>query len=159
MPDLLGSLILLLQLLEQAKLGWLANTVLVVVTIVSVVYLLAVVLFNPRVIRLGELILKGISSAKPKMAEAMSSPYDYKLTENKVFLFISLFMYYFYMAFMLFYALLFFGIASGIILNEKLPITTSLLALFCALVMLGFARFYKCQGDKELFKLRNSKGT
>lgn len=159
MPDLLGSLIQLLQLLEQAKLGWLANTVLVVVTVVSVVYFLAVVLFNPRVIRLGNLILSGVSSAKPKIAEAMSSPYDYKFTENKVFLFISLFMFYLYMAFMLFYALLFSGIASGVLLNEKLPITKSLLAFSCALVMFGFARFFKCQGDKELFKLRNPKGT
>ncbi|EIQ7476528.1 hypothetical protein LVV86_004522 [Vibrio parahaemolyticus] len=159
MPDLLGSLIQLFQLLEQAKLGWLANTVLVVVTITSVVYFLAVVLFNPLVIRLGKLILSGISTAKPKIAEAMSSPYDHKFTENKVFLFISLFMYYMYTAFMLFYALLFSGIASGVLLNEKLPITKSFLALFCALVMFGFARFFKCQGDKELFKFRTPKDT
>ncbi|WP_046875496.1 hypothetical protein [Vibrio diabolicus] len=159
MPDLLGSLIQLLQLLEQEKFGWLANTVLVVVTIVSVVYFLAVVLFTPRVIRLGKLILAGVSLAKPKIVEAMSSPYDYKFTENKVFLFISLFMYYMYTVFMLFYALLFSGLASGVLLDEKLPITKSLLALFCALAMFGFARFFKCQGDKELFKFRNPKDT
>lgn len=157
MPDFLGSLIQILQLLEQAKLGWLANTVLVVVTITSVVYYFAVVSFNPRVIRLGKLIIASISTVKPKIAEAMSSPYDQKFTENKVFLFISLFIYYMYTAFMFFYTLLFSGIASGMLSNEKLSITKSFLALFCALVAFGFTRFFKCQGDKELFKFRSPK--
>ncbi|MGR5279657.1 hypothetical protein ACPV5J_23475 [Vibrio rotiferianus] len=155
MPDLLGSLIQLLQLLEEAKLGWLANALLVLITLLSVVYFLAFVMFSPKVIRLAKLVNSGFSAAKPKINEAMSSPYDYKFSENKAFLSVSLFMYYMYMIFMFFYALLFSGIASGLLLDEKLPMTKSLLAYVCAIAFFAFARFFKCQGDKDLYKLRS----
>ncbi|QUJ67740.1 hypothetical protein KDD30_00735 [Photobacterium sp. GJ3] len=159
MPDLLGSLIQLLQLLEEAMFGWLANTVLVIFTAMSVIYFSAVVLFSQKVIMLGRLILQGVSSVKPKIKEAMSSPYDHKFANNRVLIIISMLMYYFYLIFVLIYALLFTGIASGFLIDGKLPLSKSLLAYVCALGFFLLARLFKCQGDKELFKLRNPEET
>ncbi len=159
MPDLLDSLIQLLELLKEAKMGWLANTTLVLMVGLSLVYFVSFILFSPRVIKLFKVIVKVFGFIKPKISEAMSSPYDKKVSDNKVFITFSMGMFYIYMLFMLIYSLIFFGLATGLLSKGAVSFSNTLLVYFCAFLFFCFSRFFKCQGDKELVKLRGSKDT
>lgn len=103
MPDLLGALIQLLQQLNEAKLGWLANTALIFITLLSLLFFTSYVLLSPRVVTLFKIIATVFKQSKPKLSEAFSSPYDIDLSENRIFIGFAAFFYYTYMIFFLLY--------------------------------------------------------
>ncbi len=154
MPDMLGYIIQLLQLLRDAEFGWLANSVLVIMVFLSLLYYFAFVIFNHRVQKLLIWLSRIFNRMKPQISEAMTSPYDIDLANNKAFIFSSIIVYYYFSLGMFLYSLIFIAIGYGWFIENELSIGKQFLAYMCGGLFYFFARYFKCQGDKELFKFR-----
>lgn len=166
MPDLLGLIIQLLQELNKAQMGWLANTALVLVTVVSLIGYTALVigytarvLFSLRVIKLYKVIANLFVTAKSKLAKKFDSPYRTDMSENKVGLWFVFIVFYCYAAFFSLYAFFFLAITTGIAIDGELPAYKTVFAYFCSMLFFTFGLFFKCEGDRALFKLRNRRNT
>ena len=159
MPNFLGMLIQLLQQLNNSNYGGLANIILIISTFLFLLYYVAFVLFDPKVISLFKTIRSLFNASKPIISEAFSSPYSMNLADNIIFIKFSIFLFYMYALSAFMFSILFFGVFLGFAIEGELAFTKKLLALIFALLLFLFSWHCKCKGDKELFKIKNKKST